>query len=43
MIEPKEDYTVAAEGEDVYRCFVVPTSYGDDRYVSAIEVKKKEP
>src|SRR5437016_4775382 len=37
--EPSEAYNLSAEGEDVYRCFVIPTSYAEDRYVSAIEVK----
>src|SRR5688572_25722382 len=30
-------YTVAPRAGDVYRCFVVPTSFAEDRYVSAVE------
>lgn len=39
VVEPSESYTLAAEGADVYRCFVVPTQYPEDRYVAAIEVR----
>jgi Copper type II ascorbate-dependent monooxygenase, C-terminal domain len=39
VVEPAESYTLAAEGADVYRCFVVPTPYAEDRYVAAIEVR----
>lgn len=37
--EPEEAYTLGAEGGDVYRCYVLPTNYSEDRYVSAIEVR----
>ena len=37
--EPAEPYTLGPEGDDVYRCFVIPTNYTEDRYVSAVEVK----
>jgi mono/diheme cytochrome c family protein len=30
-------YTVPARAGDLYRCFVVPTSFPEDRYVSAVE------
>jgi hypothetical protein len=39
VIAPDQDYTVAAEGRDVYQCFVVPTNFTEDRYVSAVQVK----
>jgi hypothetical protein len=39
VFEPDEDYSLAAEGEDIYRCFVVPADYKEDRYVSAMEVR----
>ncbi len=32
-----EPYTTPAEGKDVYRCFVLPTHYDADKWVSAIE------
>jgi hypothetical protein len=31
------DYAVPASGEDIYRCFVVPTQLEEDQYVQAIE------
>ena len=34
-----EPYMLAAEGSDVYRCFVLPANYSEDRYVSAVEVR----
>lgn len=39
VLEPDEDYTLAAEGPDIYRCFVVPTKLTEDHYISAIEVR----
>jgi peroxiredoxin/mono/diheme cytochrome c family protein len=37
VIELPGDFDVPASGKDVYRCFVIPTHLGADRYVSAIE------
>ncbi len=37
--EPEIEYSLGAEGDDVYRCFVVPTNYAADRWVSAVEVR----
>src|SRR5437588_367100 len=34
----QETYSIAAEGRDEYHCFVIPTNYAEDRYVSAVEV-----
>ncbi len=34
-----EPAAVPAEGPDLYRCFVIPTSFGRDRYVRAFEFK----
>jgi mono/diheme cytochrome c family protein len=39
MLEPKESYTLGAEGSDEYRCFVIPSNTTEDRYVSAVEVR----
>ena len=39
IFEPKESYTLAADGEDVFRCFIIPTTFGDDRYIAAMEVR----
>jgi peroxiredoxin/mono/diheme cytochrome c family protein len=33
------DFELAAEGPDVYRCFVLPTHFAEDKYVAAIEVR----
>lgn len=38
VVGMSEPYSVAADGRDVYRCFVIPTDYKEDRYVSALEV-----
>jgi hypothetical protein len=37
IISMPEKYSVEAEGRDVYRCFVVPTNYGEDKFISALE------
>lgn len=39
VLEPSKSYTLAAEGGDVYRCFVIPGGQTEDRYVSAMEVR----
>lgn len=39
VLQAEEDFALAADGDDVYRCFVVPTSYSEDRYISAMEVR----
>jgi hypothetical protein len=39
VFEPEESFSVPADGPDLYRCFVIPTRYGEDRYVSAVEVR----
>src|SRR5579871_556919 len=36
---PAKSYDVAAEGRDEYRCFVVPTNFDSDRYVTDVELK----
>ena len=39
VVEMPETYTVPAEGKDVYRCFVLPTDFAEDRWVSSIEFR----
>lgn len=39
VLQPEGAYNLAAEGDDVYRCFVIPTDYAEDRYVAAMEVR----
>src|SRR5262249_1139159 len=37
VISMPETYKVGAEGRDEYRCFVIPTNFDSDKYVSALE------
>jgi mono/diheme cytochrome c family protein/thiol-disulfide isomerase/thioredoxin len=39
VLEPDEDYSLAAEGSDIYRCFVIPTKFTEDHYIGALEVR----
>jgi hypothetical protein len=39
VLEPDEAYTLAAEGSDLYRCFVIPTKLAEGHYIRAIEVQ----
>lgn len=39
VFQPDTEYSLAAEGDDVYRCFVLPTNYAEDRYLSAFEIR----
>ena len=39
IFQPAESFDVAAEGRDIYQCFVVPTNFSEDRYISAIEMR----
>jgi len=38
-LTPSEDYSLAADGRDVYRCFVIPNPNDADRYLSALEFR----
>jgi len=38
-LQSSASYNLEAEGRDVYRCFVVPTNFDEDRYVSALDVR----
>jgi hypothetical protein len=38
VVEMPETYELGPDGRDVYQCFVIPTSYSEDRWVAAIEV-----
>lgn len=38
-LQPDRPYHLAAEGADVYRNFVLPVNFKEDRYVSAMEFK----
>jgi len=37
IVEVPGDFEVPASGDDVYRCFVIPTALTEDHYLSAIE------
>jgi len=38
VLEMPEEFSVAAEGRDVYRNFVIPTGLTEDRWLAAVEV-----
>ena len=37
VLEMAETYTVPARASDVYRCFVIPTNFSEDRWVTKVE------
>jgi len=37
VLEPAEEFSMAASGPDTYRCFVLPTNLASDSYISAID------
>ena len=37
VIEPSESFSIPATGDDIYRCYVIPTDLPEDVYISAIE------
>lgn len=39
VLDPGADFTLGAEGRDVYRCFVVPSQLLEDRHITAVEVR----
>ena len=39
IVKMPEGYTVAAEGRDVFRCFVLPLNLDEDKYVRAVEYR----
>jgi peroxiredoxin/mono/diheme cytochrome c family protein len=43
VLSPKEDFHLDADGNDVYRCFVLPTHFDHDQYVVALEVLPGNP
>lgn len=38
VLQPSAPYHLAADGSDVYRCFVLPTASNEDRFLSAVEI-----
>jgi len=39
VLTPEVSFDIAASGPDEYRCFVMPTTYPEDRTIQAIEVR----
>lgn len=39
LVLEAEEYEVSADGDDEYRCFVLPTNFPQDRWVSALEIR----
>jgi hypothetical protein len=37
--KPAHAFSVDAEGADEYRCFVVPTHFSEDKYITGVEVR----
>ncbi|MHB8635887.1 MAG: EF-hand domain-containing protein [Fimbriimonadaceae bacterium] len=37
--KPAKAYPVGAEGDDIYRCFVVPTNFDTGRFVTGVEIR----
>ncbi len=43
VVEMDQPFQVPASGDDLYRCFVLPTDLPKDRYLTAIDVKPGNP
>ena len=43
VLEPDEEYPLAAEGPDIYRCFVIPTKFTEDHYISGDGNPARQP
>jgi hypothetical protein len=43
VLEMDQPFHVPATGDDLYRCFVMPTAAPDDRFLTAIEVEPGNP
>jgi hypothetical protein len=39
VVSMPESFTIPAEGNDVYRCFVLPLNVDEDKYVEAVEFR----
>ncbi|MFO0814494.1 MAG: redoxin family protein [Gemmatales bacterium] len=38
ILQPAEVYHLSASGPDEYRCFVLPTNFSEDKYISSFEI-----
>ncbi|WP_406698115.1 redoxin domain-containing protein [Singulisphaera sp. Ch08] len=43
VVEMDQPFQIPASGDDLYRCFVMPTALPKDRFLTAIEVKPGNP
>jgi hypothetical protein len=43
ILTPDDDYLLGPSGKDVFRCFVMPTKLGEDKYVAAVELRPGNP
>ena len=39
ILKLEESFTIPADGNDIYRCFVLPMNISEDRYVEAVEFR----
>src|ERR1041385_2962900 len=42
LLKPRRPVTVSAEGEDEYRCFIVPNPSTENRWVSAVDFRPED-
>ncbi|HEV3203161.1 MAG TPA: redoxin domain-containing protein [Gemmataceae bacterium] len=43
VLTPGADFQVGPSGNDIFRCFVLPTNLPEDKYVTAVEVRPSNP
>jgi copper type II ascorbate-dependent monooxygenase-like protein len=43
ILQTAEPFKIPADGEDIYRCFVIPTNYAEDRWVRAADFEPGNP
>ncbi|MGI8481529.1 MAG: ascorbate-dependent monooxygenase [Chthoniobacterales bacterium] len=43
ILQPAKSFKIPAEGDDIYRCFVIPTHYAEDRYVGLADIVPGSP
>jgi hypothetical protein len=43
ILSVSDDFQVGPTGNDVFRCFVLPTNLAEDKFVEAVEVKPSNP
>jgi peroxiredoxin len=43
ILSADADFTVGPTGNDVFRCFVIPTHVTEDKYIAAVEVRPSNP